>query len=998
MIEERAALALARRDLDLAIQARCAAVRPREIRQAEAAITRARGRFFAPLTCGYHLPEDSGLPGAWRAPGDEPFVSGILSCAAGTRDLERLGITVRSRIGDVFTVLVPWSELDALTGLGSVRSFELTRSLFPSENEPQLQFAGVRGLHDSGLRGGNALVGIIDLWLDFGHPDFLVENHTRVVSFWDQAASVPGQAPAAFPYGVEYDQVAIDKALSGGPDWPAAFGYPAAPLNDHGTKVAGCAAGRGLEDPGARGPAPEAKIVFVKCKGLAGFLAESDSVLDAFHYIFRKAASLDRPCVVNLSYNDHVGPHDGSTDFDEAIGDLLKEPGRAVTISAGNTNGLRQHVNSTEGGTATPVRAVFDDFLEVENVVSDTLIDIWSNAADRFDLRVEWPAAGGDLPTESPIVQPGTPPRWVEPEEIPVWIHSQILRPENGDNLIHLAILPTGGRKVPGGILRLRLRRAISASAPFTGVFHAWIRGLDARWSSPTASYATIAEPATGSAAITVGAHGYDPLYPDLNWLRIWDESCCGPTRKSHLPDKPDLVAEGVGVTAPSFLENPAGYVVSNGTSFAAPFVAGTCALLFDPRLAGPDATCADLKHYLTEGAGKLFYEGGPDYGPYPIAPMPNVMYGQGRVRFPPMRFLRRIARPHFDVWSKDWDLDRGFEPDGNTVTWASPDIRIVQRGVRGGRSVLRNPVAEAGPSEQQVEVIVRNRGRRIARNTDVYLYWAGPSTCLPFPEAWRSDGIFTGSSRGWVQGHRIRVRRIEPGGRVKVRFGWSPPRQRSGPCDEAHYSLLARLECKDDPTELDRGGRIDFGHKNNTVVRNVLARRLDEKGRASMTFLLELPRSEGAASVEEARRTSALLVQGRWKDGAFSIELPVEALPWRDLAYLEGHGGRPAPYGARSRSDPKLLSASPLRGSRIHERTDVEGAVRISVRDGTARIAADGKGRVFIPSLRVEPGAALPVTLRVSSAEITKTKHSVHATHYCDGRRIGGVTLDLCP
>ena len=152
------------------------------------------------------------------------------------------------------------------------------------------------------------------------------------------------------------------------------------------------------------------------------------------------------------------------------------------------------------------------------------------------------------------------------------------------------------------------------------------------------------------------------------------------------------------------------------------------------------------------------------------------------------------------------------------------------------------------------------------------------------------------------------------------------------------------------------------------------------------MTFLLEPPRIEGAASVETARRTSALLVQSRWKDGDLGVELPVEALPWRDLATLEGNGGRPTTYGARSRSSPKLLSARPLRGSRIHERTDVEGAVRI----GIARIAADGKGRIFIPSLRVAPGAALPVTLRVSNAEITKTKHAVHATHYFDGRRIG--------
>ena len=91
----------------------------------------------------------------------------------------------------------------------------------------------------------------------------------------------------------------------------------------------------------------------------------------------------------------------------------------------------------------------------------------------------------------------------------------------------------------------------------------------------------------------------------------------------SSLPiQKPDLVAPGVSITAPS----PGGsYTTVTGTSFAAPFVSGSAALLMewgivrgnDPFLYGEK-----VKAYLRRGAQSV---GG--YGEYP-----NVEVGWGRL------------------------------------------------------------------------------------------------------------------------------------------------------------------------------------------------------------------------------------------------------------------------------------------------------------------------------------------------------------------------------
>ncbi|MDW9359451.1 S8 family serine peptidase [Sinorhizobium meliloti] len=582
-------------------------------------------QLFAPLSAGVHLPYDI------DSRFNEPFFSVFVQGDASASRLNRLGAMVRFQSRDIFTAFLPRSALQALQRSPTIRFIELARPWFYDLNTA-IPFTQINTLHaaPSPVNGTNVIVGVIDSPLDIYHPDFRTGNgQSRLLFLWDQtlipqagesgppvAPALPGFMPrGGATYGVEYNQAEINAELDAfaPPDHPAyqivrhqpqapLIGFPISHLQGHGTFVTGCAAGNGLGGGGFVGGAPASTIIFVNPLPAASvqLAADSVAVLDACAYIFARAEQAGLPCVINLSASDNQGPHDGTTLGEQFLDGLLTVPGRAITLSAGNSTGSKSHAAGTvaQGETAN-LSLQYRNPTFSESHQSDD-VEIWYDGHDRFSVTVTAPTVP---PTVVGTIFPGE-----SSHPIPVGGHgttvavSSILNdPRNGDNLISVIITVPDGQIIPAGDWTI----ALTGIKVVNGAFNAWVdrnnRGSSA-WQPPflQETQLTLGVPSTARRLVTVGNHDKTAPTPNLA-----PNSGLGPTRDGRI--KPEIATIGTNVTAPSPRNMNAApnrqplYQSVSGTSFSAPIVAGACALLLQCR---PDATWIDLKRILTDAAG----------------------------------------------------------------------------------------------------------------------------------------------------------------------------------------------------------------------------------------------------------------------------------------------------------------------------------------------------------------------------------------------------------
>ncbi len=441
------------------------------------------------------------------------------------------------------------------------------------------------------LTGKGVLIAILDSGIDYAHPDFLDENgNTRIVSIWDQG--VYGNPPEGYGIGTEFSKEEINKALEDRRRGENGNPLGTRDLSGHGTEVAGIAAGNGRASGGRyEGIAPESELLIVKL-GIPrpDSFPRTTELMQAVDYAVRKALELQKPLVINLSFGNVYGSHDGTSLLETFLDDISNYWKIAITAGTGNEGGSGGHTSG---------KLQMGNILEIEFAIGEyetsMNLQLWKSYVDQFEVYLVTP----DEQVIGPLKeQLGAQRHPVGETELLIYYGEP--SPYGLAQEIYMDFLARE-TYIDSGVWKIRLvpKKIVD------GRFDLWLpseseRNESTRFYRPNPE-TTLTIPSTAENVISVAA--YDAR------MRTY-ASFSG---RGYLRDdqgiKPDLAAPGVNIrtTAPG-----GGYTTVSGTSFATPFVSGAAALLMewgilnknDPYLYGEK-----LKAYLLRGARPLSAE-----------------------------------------------------------------------------------------------------------------------------------------------------------------------------------------------------------------------------------------------------------------------------------------------------------------------------------------------------------------------------------------------------
>ena len=517
-------------------------------------------------------------------------------------------IQVEELIAGYAIVTLPESLIESFAELPEVEYIEKPKrlyfSLLAGKQASCIPEVTVR---DPFLSGRGVLMAVLDSGIDYQSPEFQERGgKTRIRYLWDQTLNpkevdalisndngefMQSLPPEGFAQGVLFSKERIDAALQN--EDPLRI-VPSVDASGHGTAVATIAAGSGnFMDGRFQGVAPEAELLVVKMgSSRPNSFPKTTELMRGLTFAVRTALQLSMPLVINLSFGNTYGVHDG-TSLVERFLDNIAEIGRGVIcVGSGNEGAAGGHAAGTFNRDAQG--NIPRTELAVGEYQTSFSVQLWKEYTDTFRIILQSP--GGQIiqlnsalsgavryrleDTELLIYQGEPTPYSVRQE-----IYFDFLPVESYVNrgIWTFAIEPV---KVEGGGYDFYL----PSSSVLSG---------ETRFFQPT-SEKTLTIPSTAARVITVGAYdAYTEAYADFSGRG----ENMSPT---SVDIKPDLVAPGVNIATISPGNLP---VTVSGTSFATPFVSGSAALLMewgivrgnDPFLYGEK-----VKAYLRRGARTL--------------------------------------------------------------------------------------------------------------------------------------------------------------------------------------------------------------------------------------------------------------------------------------------------------------------------------------------------------------------------------------------------------
>lgn len=423
------------------------------------------------------------------------------------------------------------------------------------------------------LTGRGVLVAIIDSGIDYRHQEFLnPDGSSRILYLWDQM--VVGTPPFGYTMGREFTQEDLNQSLSKGGT------AVTADTSGHGTAVAAIAAGNS-------GVAYESELLVVRLgQPRAESFPRTTELMQAVNYVIEKAVEIGRPVAINLSFGNTYGSHAGNSLVETYLDDMSNFWKSVLVIGTGNEGNAAGHTEAIlQMGRDTEVPFLIQSYEISLN------IQIWKSYVD--DILLELISPDGQ---RVGYFQPVLGPQRFTLGQTEILIYYGEPSPFSLYQEIFVDFIPKQNY-LDSGQWRFRLipERIADGRVNFWMPTHT-ILNSGTRFLYPSPEH-TLTIPSTALRAISVGA--YDSIrnvYADFS----------GRGNNINGIGKPDLAAPGVGIRTAAPGNQ---YVTVDGTSFAAPFVTGSSALLMqygivdgnDPFLYGEK-----VKAYLRYGAQPL--------------------------------------------------------------------------------------------------------------------------------------------------------------------------------------------------------------------------------------------------------------------------------------------------------------------------------------------------------------------------------------------------------
>lgn len=476
------------------------------------------------------------------------------------------GIRVDELAAGYAVLVVPESRIEQVSAMEQIVYIEKPKRLFFASNMARAASclstiqtssgsgaggagAGVISGLESGLTGRGVLVAVIDSGIDYFHPDFRNQDGTtRIGLLADQDRDRI------------YTREEINAALETGSRSSALALVPSTDPSGHGTAVAAIAAGNGREGNGVyRGVAYESELMVVKLgTPLTDSFPRTTQLMKALDLVVRRAQDMNRPLAVNLSFGNTYGSHDGTSLLETFVNDMSNIGRNVIVAGTGNEGtGAGHRAGSLVMGQEENAE------LSIAPYETGMGVQLWKSYVDQFSIRLVTPSGEVIGPIDSRLG-----PQTLRYGGTQILIYYGKPSPFSRAQEVYFDFLPVRDY-LDSGIWTFRL----TPERIVTGQYDMWLpsRGIlnpSTRFLRPVPE-TTLTIPSTAANVISVGAY-------DDSYRAYADFSGRGFTRQTRQV-KPDLAAPGVDIVT---ARRGGGYEAVTGTSFAAPFVTGSAALL----------------------------------------------------------------------------------------------------------------------------------------------------------------------------------------------------------------------------------------------------------------------------------------------------------------------------------------------------------------------------------------------------------------------------------